>query len=609
MKDFLKYTFASLIGNLLGIALILTLGVGGLVSLLVSIAANSKDLGPQVKDKTFLVFDLATKIQDSQPSSTTSEALEEVFSADNTSTIALRKVIDAIDEAAKDDRIIGIYIKGTNIPGSSGLANLEEIRKALARFRDTDKTIIAYDMDWTEAEYYLGSVANKVVINPLGSVEFNGFSTEIMFLTGALEKFGIGVQIARVGEYKSAVEPYVLKQMSPENRRQLEQLFGGIWGNYLKGVASNRELSVEQLQAIANSQGILTASGAKENKLTDEVAYEDEIVAELKKLTGKDEDDKSFRQISLANYARVPDVVTASNGDINSDNKIAIVYAEGAIVDGSGTPRQIGGDRLAKELRKVRLDDDIKAVVLRVNSPGGSATASEVIGREVQLISMEKPVVVSMGNVAASGGYWISMTADQIFAEENTVTGSIGVYGLLFNVQKLAENNGITWDTVTTGNLANINTVSRPKTEPEMALIQKIVDLIYNRFIANVAAARNLPESKVREIAEGRVWSGRDAKSIGLVDEIGGIDEAIQAAAKRAELGDDWQLEEYPKVRSFKEQVLENLVDAKADNSGATPSDRLTLEFNKLEEELAILRSLNDPKGIYTRLPFNLQID
>lgn len=606
MKDFLKFTFASLVGSIVAIALLVTVGVGGLLSLVISIAASSKDSGPKVEDKTILVLDLGTTIQDAKVTSTTSEALEEVLSGDRAATLGLRNVVNAIDKAAEDKRIIGLLIEGSNVPGATGLVNLEEVRAALERFRDSGKEIIAYDMDWTEREYYLGSVANQIVVHPFGSLEFNGLSSEVMFLTGALEKFGIGVQVTRVGKYKSAVEPFLLKEMSPENRQQLQGLLGDIWGNYLESVASSRELTVGGLQAIANSQGVLIADAALNSKLVDRVAYPDEIIEELKEKTGKDEDDRSFRQISLGVYSQVADAVKASSGKADSKQKIAIVYAEGEIVDGEGTPRQIGGDRVARELRKVRLDDKVKAVVLRVNSPGGSATASEVISREVELIAKEKSVVVSMGNFAASGGYWISMNADKILAEENTITGSIGVFGILFNVQKLANDNGITWDAVTTGSLANINTVSRPKTAAELALIQNVVDLIYDRFVKNVAEARQLPIDTVQEIAQGRVWSGIEAKNLGLVDDIGGIDDAVRLAAIEAKLGDDWKVEEYPKFRSFEEQILERLSGAKM---AASTENVLIAELEKLEEELAVLKGMNDPKGIYVRLPFNLRID
>ncbi|MEM1171850.1 MAG: signal peptide peptidase SppA [Cyanobacteria bacterium P01_H01_bin.35] len=608
MKDFFKYTFASLIGSILGITVIIGLGFGGLIFFAVSIASKTKDVGPQVKDKSILVFDLGTNITDTRPISSTGEALQEALSSDQATTITLRKVINTLNAAAQDEKIIGIYIKGSNTPGATGLANLQEIRQALQRFRDTGKTIIAYDMNWTEREYYLASVADEVVINPFGSLEFNGLSSQTMFLTGALDKFGIGVQVTRVGKYKSAVEPFILEKMSPENRQQTLQLLQNIWGQYMQTIGTSRELTTQQLQAIADNQGILMANTSLDNKLVDEVAYYDEVLTTLKQLTGKKEDDKTFTQISLNNYGRVPKVAETLSKNVKSKNKIAVVYAEGEIVNGTGTPRQIGGDRLAKELRRLRLDDKVKAVVLRVNSPGGSASASEVIGREVKLVSEEKPVIVSMGNIAASGGYWISMNADRIVAEPTTITGSIGVFGVLFNIQEVANENGITWDVVKVGKFADLNTTSRPKTEEELVLIQKMVDSIYKQFIKNVATARNLAKEKVAEIAQGRVWSGADAQELGLVDEIGGIETAIKVAAEKAELGDSWKVEEYPKSRSLEQRIFRSLSGVEV-GIPTTPLDPLTVEFKKLQKELASLRAMNDPYGIYTRLPFNLRID
>ncbi|GGA26463.1 signal peptide peptidase SppA [Okeania sp. KiyG1] len=608
MKDFFKYTFASLIGSLLGIALIISLGFGGLIFLVGSIASKAKDIGPQVKDKSVLVFDLATNITDTRPISSTGEALQEALSGDQPATITLRKAINALDAAAQDEKIIGLYIKGSSTPGRTGLANLQEIRQALQRFQEAGKKIIAYDVDWTEREYYLGSVADEVVINPMGVLEFNGLSSQTMFLSGAFDKFGIGVQVTRVGKYKSAVEPFTRETMSPENKEQNLKLLRDIWGKYLQTIAPSRGLTIQQLQAIANQQGILMADAAVDSKLVDRSGYYDEVLSELKVLTGKEEDDKTFTQISLSNYTRVPEVVEVASADVNSKNKIAVVYAEGEIVNGTGTPRQIGGDRLAKELRRLRFDDKVKAVVLRVNSPGGSASASEVIGREVKLTGEKKPVIVSMGNIAASGGYWISMNADKIFAEPTTITGSIGVFGVLFNIQELGNENGITWDTVKIGQFADLNNNSRPKTEEELALIQNMVDSIYERFITDIATARNLPKEKVAEIAQGRVWSGVNAQELGLIDEITGIEGAIKFAAEKAELGDNWKVEEYPKSRSLEQRIFRSLSGVEAEIS-TSPVDPLTAEFQKLQQELASLRAMNDPYGIYTRLPFNLRIE
>ncbi len=606
MKDFVKYTCASLLGTFLGLLLLGGVGLGGLVLLIAVAASSSKDSGPQVKDKSVLVLDLSLNITDSKPNRSTSAAIQEALSDDSGDSVTLRSVLDAIDSAKKDPKIVGLYLEGSSDSSSSGFANLKEVRSALQRFRNAKKPIFAYQMDWNERDYYLGSVANTIAVNPYGSLEINGFSSQAMFLTGALEKYGLGVQVTRVGKYKSAVEPFLLKKMSPENRQQTQKLLGDIWGEYLKTVGPNRKLTVPQLQAVADQGGTLMADEALKSKLVDKVVYFDEIAIELKKLTGTDAENKSFKQISLKNYARVAESKNSTH--TNKKNQIAVLYAEGEIVDGEGGPTQVGGDRIAQEIRKIREDDNVKALVLRVNSPGGSVTASEVIGREVALTGKKKPVIVSMGNLAASGGYWISMGSSKIFAEASTITGSIGVFGMLFNAEKLAANNGITWDVVKTARFADINTVSRPKNPQELANIQKIVDRIYDRFVTKVADSRKLPKNKVQEIAQGRVWSGTAAKQLGLVDEIGGLEDAIRAAAKQAKLGDDWHLEEYPKSRSLEERILEKFSGVHV-LKPATKLDPLTAEVKKMQDELAVIKSMNDPQGVYVRLPFDLRIN
>lgn len=606
MKDFLKYTCASLLGTFLGLLLLGSIGLGGLVLLIALAASSSKDSGPQVKDKSVLVLDLSLNITDSKPSRSTSAAIEEALSEDSGDTVTLRTVLDTIESAKKDPKIVGIYLEGSSDSSSSGFANLKEVRSALQRFRDAKKPIFAYQMDWNERDYYLGSVANTIAVNPYGALELNGFSSQAMFFTGALEKYGVGVQVTRVGKYKSAVEPFLLTKMSPENRQQTQKLLGDIWGEYLKTVAPSRKVTVGQLQALADNGGTLMADEALKNKLVDKVVYFDEISTELKKLTGTDRENKSFKQISLKNYARIAEQKNSTRAD--NQNQIAVLYAEGEIVNGEGGPTQVGGDRIAEELRKIREDDDVKAVVLRVNSPGGSATAAEVIGREVMLTAKKKPVIVSMGNLAASGGYWIAMGSSRIFAEPNTITGSIGVFGMLLNVEKLAANNGLTWDVVKTARFADTNTVSRPKNPQELANIQRVVDRIYDRFITKVANSRKLPKNKVQEIAQGRVWSGTAAKQLGLVDEIGGLEDAVTEAAKQAKLGDDWKLEEYPKRRTLEERILERLSGVRV-LKPAAKLDPLTAEVKKMQEELAAIESMNDPQGIYVRLPFNLRID
>ncbi len=603
MRQFLKQTFASLIGSLAGLILFFSLGTGGLLFLI--IAAASKDTGPKVKDKSVLVFDLSVNITDTDPTSSTSEAIGEALSGEETATVTLRKVLDALDKARQDQRIVALYLDGSQASGgsSTGFATLKEVREALERFRASGKQIIAYDVDLGEQKYYLSSVANKIILNPMGTLEINGFSSQPRFYTGALQKFGIGVQVIRVGKYKSAVEPFVLKKLSPENRQQTQGLLSDLWSEFLVTVGKSRKMTPVQLQAIANTQGVLMAPEAVQRRLVDKVAYLDEVVTELKTLTGNDEEDKSFRQMALTTYAGI-ESKNAKNR--SSKNKVALVYAEGDIVDGQGGAQQIGGESFARQMRRLRQDEDVKAVVLRINSPGGSAVASEVIGREVRLTRAKKPVIVSMGDYAASGGYWIATDANRIFAEPNTITGSIGVFGLQFNVQKLANDNGITWDVVKTGRYADSETVSRPKTAQELAIAQKSVNQIYNRFLYKVSQSRKLPIQKVAQIAQGRVWSGQDAKQLGLVDEIGGIDTAIQYAAKQANLNDDWELKEYPEVRSLEELIMGSL---SSEASTRKQPDPLTAEFLKLQADLAILKAMNDPRGVYARLPFNLRIE
>jgi len=338
------------------------------------------------------------------------------------------------------------------------------------------------------------------------------------------------------------------------------------------------------------------------------IAYEDQVFTDLKKLTGKNEKDKTFTKISLGDYAEVP------GKSSKSDNKIAIVYAEGEIVNGSGDQGTIGSDEFAKMFSKIRQNDQIKAVVLRINSPGGSATAAEVMQREIKLTHQVKPVIVSMGDMAASGGYWIASDSHRIFAQSNTITGSIGVFGVLFNGQKLGNNNGITWDTVKTSQYADQQTISRPKSPQELAVYQRSVDRIYNLFLEKVSQGRKLPTAKVAEIAQGRVWSGIAAKQIGLVDEIGGLNVAIEYAAKQAKLGTNWELEEYPQVGTYMERLLGKKLDEVKAKLGIEKAEiknhnLLIKELAKFQQEINTLQTMNDPQGIYTRLPINFKIE
>ncbi|WP_058866270.1 signal peptide peptidase SppA [Chloracidobacterium thermophilum] len=606
MRDFLKYVFASLTGTLIFFGLVF----GGILLLLASVASLSSGRSPEpdVRDKTVLVFDLSATISDIAPSDDGREVdVQRLLRGSGGKILPLSTVLDCLDKAAADKRVVGLYLHGNlSTEGyGSGFAALREVRDALLRFKASKKPIYAYNQVYSERDYYLASVADKIFLNPFGAIEMNGLASEMMFLGEAFKKYGVGIQVTRVGKYKSAVEPLLFDKMSPENREQTQKLLDDVWSEFVISVAAARQLTPDDLQRLANEKALLVGQEAVAAKLADETAYLDQVLGTLRKLTEVNDDKAPFQQVTLPAYARVS---RRSLGlERTSRNIIAVIYAEGEIVDGAGGDGQIGGDRLAKELRKLRQDDQVRAVVLRVNSPGGSALASEVIRRELaETRGAGKPVVVSMGTVAASGGYWISTASDKIFAAPNTITGSIGVFGVLPNVQKLAGDYGVKWDTAKTNRYADLGTITRPKTEDELKLIQANVDRIYDEFLTRVAEARKLPKENVQEIAQGRVWSGAEAKRLGLVDEFGGLEAAIQAAAELAKLGNDWKIAEYPKRRNLAEQLAKLFTDEEPERLVQGPVQR---ELEQLWAETAALAAFNDPLGVYARLPFLLRFD
>ncbi len=594
MGNFFKQIIASFIGTVIGmvVGLGLFFGAGALGLALLFMAAASPG-EPESQDKSILKIDLSLAITDGNRRI----GLEESFLGTERQMISLRAVVDAIDSAAKDEKIVAIYLDGSGSGGSSGLATLREIRTALEKFQAAGKKIIAYDIDWTKRDYYLGSVADQVVVDPMGYVEIAGLSYEEMFVSGALSKYGIGVQVIRAGKYKAAVEPFVAQQMSLENRQQTQLWLNQVWSEFTNTVGKSRNLSPSQLQTWANTIGSISPESAQQFRLVDRIAHADQVEEELRKLTGQT--DRPANQISLRRYAK-----TKTTEVVDKPQKIALVYAQGEITSESSNSGQVSSKKLAAQLESLRQNKDVKAIVLRVNSPGGGATASEQILRQVQLTNQKKPVVISMGDYAASGGYWISAYGRRIFAEPNTITGSIGVFGLLFNVGELARQNGITWDTVKTGGFADAQTISRPKTPQELAVYQREVDRIYAKFVAKVAEARKLSPAKVDEVAQGRVWSGQQAKEIGLVDEIGGLEEAITYAAKAANLGQDWQLIEPDEDLPWPDQLVD-ILQIKYRQVNADP---ITKEIQNLHRQIQILKNLNDPQNIYARLPFNLHI-
>lgn len=579
-------------------------------------AMEGGDKPVSVTKGSYLVVDLSVNLQDKPEQMEGFAELAEAFGGEGDHVLQLRSATRALRAAASDADIAGIYLHGNFAPMGygSGFAALKELREALEVFKASGKPIKAYFANASTRDYFIASVASELTIDPYGAIFMPGLASQPMFLTGAFEKFGLGMQVTKVGKYKSAVEPFTRKSMSPESREQTTKLLGDLWSDISLTVEQARKLKPGTLQQAVDTEGFLRAEMAQQLKFVDRSAYLDVVLDELKTATGR-KGEKTFKQIALKDYAKLVggDGLVAKRQEAgkielgaSGDGKVAIVYAEGEIVDGSGNePDYVFGQKLAKQLREIRQDDSVKALVLRVNSPGGSVTASEAILRELHLIQKEKPVVVSMGTVAASGGYWISTAADRIFAEPTTITGSIGVFGMFLNVQGLAQDKlGLTFDIVKTGKFADAHTIVRPKTDEELAFFQKSVDWVYEEFIGKVAAARKLDRAAVHEIAQGRVWSGSEALKLGLVDEIGGLDAATKFAATKAKLGDKFRVAEYPRKKQFAEMFAEAFDKGRREyNGSAGPLGAL---LRQTSHELNTLTHLNDPQGMYARLPFDL---
>lgn len=617
MKSFFKTVFATFFALVVFCGCLALLGIGA-IAVLARIGSSKQSL--TVPNGACLVMDMSINLTDAPPPSDGEQMIARLLGGPDVEPLSVRQAVNAIAAASRDDRITSIFLHGGFKPEGygSGFAAIKEVREALIDFQAKGKTVAGYLVSPSARDYYLASVASPLYVNPFGELELVGLGTRPMFYAEAFQKYGIGVQVTRVGKYKSFVEPYIRKDMSPESREQTQALLDDVWGQFKSGVEATRKgVTADGLQALVDSDGLITPETAREKGLVDRVAYLPDVLEELRKQTGH-ANDGSFRQVDLAAYAKDAAARTKKDGALDAfmsnSPRLAIVYAEGDIVDGEGAANGlVGGDRFARELRKLRHDAQVKAVVLRVNSPGGSAVASEVIQRELVLLrDAGKPVVVSMGTVAASGGYWITTASDRIFAEPNTITGSIGVFGILPNVQKLANDHGITFDEVKTGKFANLISLSRPKTDEELKIVQNLVDHIYDQFVTKVAASRKLPVEKVQEIAQGRVWSGAKAHALGLVDEIGGLQAAIAFARDKAKLAANVKVVEYPAPQEFAEKLAEALSDGRKPLSqtllGRRP-DALEEGLSRLRSGLEGLRLLNDPRGIYARLPFDLKVD
>lgn len=521
-KTFLACLLAIVVGSVVSFFFTIIVIVG-----IISSVSFFAEETYSVEGSSVLMIDLSNPIVENTSSNFTDNFDFETFHIKRNTTIY--DAVALVDAAATDPRIDGIYIKVTPLVNTS-LSSLYELRQALVRFNENsnEKFVVAYGDVYSQGALYLASAADKVYLNPAGAVDWSGMSASSMFFKGALDKLGVEPEIIRHGKFKGAVEPFMLTKMSDENRLQNQQMIGSMWDFVVGEIAASRSLSVDTLQYMATNLTLSTAADAMNAGLVDSVIYRDQLKANLARITGRDEP----RLITMDQYRRSG---VNLNGDVMSGDKVAVVYATGDIVDMGNPASQIVGNDLANTISKARLDKSVKAMVLRVNSPGGSALASEVVRREVELTRAVKPVVVSMGAYAASGGYWISCSADQIVATPLTITGSIGVFGIMFNVEKGArEKLGVTFDAVSTNPSADMGSIFRPLTRAERLVIQNSVDTIYNRFVNYVAQGRQLPAASVDSLGGGRVWSGLQAKESGLVNEIGGLNDAIILAAEKA---------------------------------------------------------------------------
>lgn len=591
MGDFFKYVGATVVGLILFFVIA---GIFGAMSLVGMIA--SSEATKSVKDNSVFVLNLSGAMSERSESSIRDQLMGQA-----TGVIGLEDVLKAIEKAKDNDRIKGIYIEaGLFTPDS--YAGLQEIRNALLDFKKSGKWIVSYADTYTQATYYLASVSDKIFLNPQGQVNWQGLASQPYFLKDLMAKFGVKMQLAKVGAYKSAPEMFTADKMSDPNREQVTAYVQGLWENILKGVSESRKISVETLNQYADN--MITFTDPKNYvayKFVDKLIYSDEVKGEVKKML-KIGDDETINQLSLADMGNV-------KKKKNEGEQIAVYYAYGDIVDSRGGGlmntggHSIVSDEVCKDLEGLMKDDDVKAVVIRVNSGGGSAYASEQIWRSVKLLKAKKPVVISMGGLAASGGYYISCIADYIFAEPTTLTGSIGIFGMFPDVSNLlTQKLGVKFDEVKTNKNAGFGTMSRPFNEEEMSYLNAYIDRGYNLFRSRVAEGRKMSVEEVEKIAQGHVWLGQDALKIKLVDQLGDLDEAIAKAAQLAKLK-EYHPAYYPGKADWMTQLMESTT-----GKGSYLDEQLRLTLGELYEPMMLLKNINQHNAIQARIPFEMNI-
>jgi protease-4 len=588
MKNFLIYTLATITGIIISSILFFLIM---LASLSAVVATGNKQVS--INQNSILVLKAGVPIPDRGNPNPWSGF--DVVNMTFTQTPGLNEILTDIKKATTDEKIKGILIENGLL--SPGWATSGEIRDALVKFRDSGKFVIAWsDYVLTQAGYYISTAADKIYLNPGAVMEFKGLSGEVMFYKKALDKIGIEVQVVRHGKFKGAVEPFILDKLSSENREQINDYVGSIWRHVVSGISESRNIPEEKLYRFADELTSNNTEDALANNMIDGLIYRDALIDTLKTLSGVSLDDK-IQLVSMSRYSKVP----YPGRQYSLKNKIAIIYAEGNIVMGNGNATNIGGNNYAEIIRQLRKDTTIKSIILRVNSPGGNAVASDIMWQELNLASKVKPVVVSMGNYAASGGYYISCPATKIYASPVTLSGSIGVFGLIPNANKLLHDKlGISVESVNTNKYADFPSVYRPMSTYERGVMQKNIEKIYSDFVSKVAAGRKMDVSSVDSIGQGRVWTGTSAKKLGLIDEFGGLEDAIKGAAELAGV-DKYSIKEYPVPEDPYTRIISSL-------SGNIKMKILNKELGENFSLYKELKEVSEMNGMQARLPYFIDI-
>ncbi|WP_047246328.1 signal peptide peptidase SppA [Maribacter thermophilus] len=585
--NFLRNFLASILGSLFAFGIVFVMFL-----VLVSLLGSGEDV-VAVKDNSVLEIQLQRPISDY-----TGSGESDPFSGIFEESQGLDEILHAIKVAKNDERIKGISINNNFI--LAGLSQTQTLRKVLKDFKASGKFVFAYGDFYSQKDYYLSSVADSVFMNPVGVLDFKGLSSEVLYYKDLQEKTGIKMEVVRHGKYKSAVEPYLENQMSDANRTQIKELIQSLWNSMLSDISEDRGITMQNLNVIADTLGGRLPKYAKENGLIDNILFYDEYEGRIASLLSAGEN-MDVNYIALEDYTKYSNSKKLKTGS----DKIAVIFAQGEILYGEGGPDIIGQGLINEALIKAKEDDEVKAIVLRVNSPGGSALTSDIIWREVELAKEKKPVVVSMGDVAASGGYYIAAGADKIFAEPTTITGSIGVFGTVPNINGLATDIGINAEQVGTNKNSVDYSLFEPMSDAFRNQVQESIEVTYNTFLSRVAAGRNISMAQADSVAQGRVWSGADAMRLGLVDELGTLEDAISEAANMAG-AETYGIKKFPRYKSSFERFME-------DFSGATAKTKNNLireeigdkAYNVLKEVQAIMNQ----KGVQARMPFTLNIN